>query len=230
MLPACGNEFELKVFEGCMPVEVMAKRGEKTLLFGPLKPVGLRTPEGEAPYAVVQLRQDNAKKTLYNLVGFQTHMTFGEQKRILRLIPGLENVEIVRYGVMHRNTFINSPTVLRNTYQSVKNNKIFFAGQITGVEGYVESAASGINAAINMNKLLKGEELISFPLTTAMGALSNYITTTDKDNFQPMNVTFGIIKDLEVKVKKKERKEAYALKAREDMKAFVEENFKDKYE
>ncbi len=213
--------FEMKVFEGCMPVEVMAKRGEQTLLYGPLKPVGLAKDMDNKPYAVVQLRQDNAKKTLYNLVGFQTHMTFSEQKKVLSLIPGLENVEIVRYGVMHRNTFIKSPVVLENTYQSKKNSKIFFAGQITGVEGYVESAASGINAAINMFKLLKKENLIKFPNTTAMGALANYITTADKDNFQPMNVTFGIIDDLNIKVRKKERKEAYSLRARKEMEEFI---------
>ncbi len=213
--------FEMKVFEGCMPVEVMAKRGEQTLLYGPLKPVGLAKDMDNKPYAVVQLRQDNAKKTLYNLVGFQTHMTFSEQKKVLSLIPGLENVEIVRYGVMHRNTFIKSPAVLENTYQSKKNSKIFFAGQITGVEGYVESAASGINAAINMFKLLKEEKLIKFPNTTAMGALANYITTADKDNFQPMNVTFGIIDDLNIKVRKKERKEAYSLRARKEMEEFI---------
>ncbi len=215
------KDFEMKVFEGCMPVEVMAKRGEQTLLYGPLKPVGLAKDMDNKPYAVVQLRQDNAKKTLYNLVGFQTHMTFSEQKKVLSLIPGLENVEIVRYGVMHRNTFIKSPAVLENTYQSKKNSKIFFAGQITGVEGYVESAASGINAAINMFKLLKEEKLIKFPNTTAMGALANYITTADKDNFQPMNVTFGIIDDLNIKVRKKERKEAYSLRARKDMEEFI---------
>ncbi len=215
------KEFEMKVFEGCMPVEVMAKRGEQTLLYGPLKPVGLAQDLNNKPYAVVQLRQDNAKKTLYNLVGFQTHMTFPEQKKVLSLIPGLENVEIVRYGVMHRNTFIKSPSVLLDTYQSKKNKKIFFAGQITGVEGYVESAASGINAAINMYRLLNQQKLIKFPTTTAMGALANYITTADKDNFQPMNVTFGIIEDLETKVKKKERKEAYSLRARKDMEEFI---------
>ncbi len=215
------KEFEMKVFEGCMPVEVMAKRGEQTLLYGPLKPVGLAQDLNNKPYAVVQLRQDNAKKTLYNLVGFQTHMTFSEQKKVLSLIPGLENVEIVRYGVMHRNTFIKSPSVLLDTYQSKKNKKIFFTGQITGVEGYVESAASGINAAINMYRLLNQQKLIKFPTTTAMGALANYITTADKDNFQPMNVTFGIIEDLETKVKKKERKEAYSLRARKDMEEFI---------
>ncbi len=215
------KDYEMKVFEGCMPVEVMAKRGEQTLLYGPLKPVGLAKDRDNKPYAVVQLRQDNAKKTLYNLVGFQTHMTFSEQKKVLSLIPGLENVEIVRYGVMHRNTFIKSPAVLENTYQSKKNSKVFFAGQITGVEGYVESAASGINAAINMCNLLNNKKLIKFPNTTAMGALSNYITTADKDNFQPMNITFGIIEDLNIKVRKKERKEAYSLRARKDMEEFI---------
>ncbi len=221
------KDFELKVFEGCMPFEVMAKRGEKTLLFGPMKPVGLQTPNGKLPYAVVQLRQDDAKSSLYNIVGFQTHLMFSEQKRILRLIPGLENVEIVRYGVMHRNTFINSPKLLDQTYQSKSNKKIFFAGQITGVEGYVESAASGINAAINMKLLLEKRSLINFPTSTAFGALSYYITHASPTKFQPMNINFGIFEDLNIIVKKKERKEAYAKKAISDFDFFLKENLNE---
>ena len=164
------KEFEKEVFfEGCMPIEVMAKRGRQTVLFGPMKPVGLEDPKtGETPYAVVQLRQDNAAGTLYNLVGFQTHLKWGEQKRIVQMIPGLENAEIVRYGVMHRNSFINSPVLLRPTYQFKTRDDLFFAGQLTGVEGYVESAASGMVAGINMAKYILGEELIEFPRETAM--------------------------------------------------------------
>ncbi len=218
------KEFELKVFEGCMPVEVMASRGEQTLLFGPMKPKGLRDPEGNTPYAVVQLRQDDASASLYNIVGFQTHMKWGEQKKVIQLIPGLENAEIVRYGVMHRNSYINSPKVLKDSYQAVKNDRIFFAGQLTGVEGYVESAASGIHAAYNMHRLISGEEIIKFPRETAMGALAHYITNASEKDFQPMNINFGIIKDMEVHVKKKERKEAYANRAVKVMEEFINEN------
>ncbi len=217
------KDFEMKVFEGCMPVEVMASRGEQTLLFGPLKPKGLRDPEGNTPYAVVQLRQDDASASLYNIVGFQTHMKWGEQKKVINLIPGLENAEIARYGVMHRNSFINSPKVLKSSYQSQKNEKIFFAGQLTGVEGYVESAASGIHAAYNMHKLISNNEIVDFPRETAMGALAHYITHASETDFQPMNINFGIIKDLDVHVKKKERKEAYAKKAIEVMEEFINE-------
>lgn len=218
------KDFELKVFEGCMPFEVMAQRGEKTLLFGPMKPVGLETPDGIRPYAVVQLRQDNAIKTLYNIVGFQTHLTFGEQQRIINLIPGLENANIVRYGVMHKNAYINSPILLNQYYQLKQKENIFFAGQITGVEGYIESASSGINAAINMQRYLENKEMLIFPQETAIGALSYYITHADPNNFQPMNVNFGIIKDLETRVKKKERKEAYASRALEVMDKFIKDN------
>ncbi len=219
------KDFEMKVFEGCMPVEVMAKRGDQTLLYGPLKPRGLRTPDGETPYAVVQLRQDNARASLYNIVGFQTHLKWPEQKRIIQMIPGLENAEIVRYGVMHRNSFINSPQVLKQTYQTKKNAKVFFAGQITGVEGYVESAASGINAAINMVKLINGEELINFPEYTGFGALSYYITHASSDNFQPMNVTYGIMPELPFATKKKERKEKRSQYAQQIMDEFISEHF-----
>ena len=192
------KEFEEeKYFDGCMPFEVMASKGEKTLLFGPMKPVGLEDPKtGKIPYAVVQLRQDNAAGSLYNIVGFQTHLKWGEQKRILRMIPGLENVEIVRYGVMHRNTFLNSPKILRATYQSQKRDDLFFAGQMTGVEGYVESAASGLLAGLNAARMANGQECVVFPKETMIGAMSHYITNTDSKHFQPMNANFGIIEPL----------------------------------
>lgn len=195
------------VFEGCMPVETMAKRGRDTLLFGPLKPVGLPYPGTDnIPYAVVQLRQDNKEGTLYNIVGFQTHLKFGEQKRVFSMIPGLENAEFVRYGVMHRNSFINSPKLLNCHYQTLKNEKIFFAGQITGVEGYVESAASGLAAGINIAKLISGEKMVDFPRETAIGGLSHYISESSVGDFEPMNVTFGIIAPLNQKIRKKKEK------------------------
>ncbi|MDD3170801.1 MAG: methylenetetrahydrofolate--tRNA-(uracil(54)-C(5))-methyltransferase (FADH(2)-oxidizing) TrmFO [Bacilli bacterium] len=209
------QDFEMKVFEGCMAIEDMASRGEKTLLFGPLKPVGLRHPETLIePYAVVQLRQDNSSKTLYNIVGFQTHLKWGEQKRVLRLIPGLENVEIVRYGVMHKNTYLNSPKVLNKYYQTLARKDLFFAGQITGVEGYLESASSGLVAAINITRYLEGKTLIDFTKNTALGALSNYISTYNID-FQPMNVNHGIFTPLEGRMKKQDRKMAYAKRSLE---------------
>lgn len=210
------KEFEKEIyFEGCMPVEVMAARGEKTLTFGPMKPVGLEDPKtGERPYAVVQLRQDDAAGTLYNIVGFQTHLKWGPQKEVLRLIPGLENVEIVRYGVMHRNTFINSPRVLKPTYQLKADPNIFFAGQMTGVEGYVESAGSGLLAGVNAAKLALGEEQIVFPEETALGSMARYITEADSKNFQPMNINFGLFPDLGERVKsKQERAEKHADRA-----------------
>lgn len=207
--PVHGADKEV-VFEGCMPVETMAKRGEMTLLFGPLKPVGLEIPRtGEIPYAAVQLRMDNGDGSLYNIVGFQTHLKFGEQKRVFSMIPGLENAEFVRYGVMHRNTFINSPHLLKPTYQTKKNPKIFFAGQITGVEGYIESASSGMVAGINIARMLNGEEMIIFPKETATGGLCHYITDESIKNFQPMNVTFGIIAPCDKKIRKKKEKNAY---------------------
>ncbi|MBD1380033.1 FADH(2)-oxidizing methylenetetrahydrofolate--tRNA-(uracil(54)-C(5))-methyltransferase TrmFO [Metabacillus arenae] len=210
------KEFEKEIFfEGCMPIEVMAKRGKKTMLFGPMKPVGLEHPEtGKRPYAVVQLRQDDAAGTLYNIVGFQTHLKWGPQKEVLQLIPGLENAEIVRYGVMHRNTFINSPRLLKSTYQYKDREDLFFAGQMTGVEGYVESAASGLIAGLNAAKFVLGEEPITFPHETAMGSMARYITTANPDSFQPMNANFGIFADLKQKIKnKKERNEQYARRA-----------------
>jgi methylenetetrahydrofolate--tRNA-(uracil-5-)-methyltransferase len=202
------KEFEKEIyFEGCMPFEVMAERGKKTLLFGPMKPVGLEDPKtGKIPFAVVQLRQDDAAGTLYNIVGFQTHLKWGPQKEVLKLIPGLENVEIVRYGVMHRNTFINSPRVLRPTYQVKTNDQLFFAGQMTGVEGYVESAGSGLLAGINAAKLALGEELLIFPEETALGSMARYITEADPRNFQPMNVNFGLFPDLPRRYKLKEKR------------------------
>lgn len=202
------KDFEKEIyFEGCMPIEVMAKRGPKTLLFGPMKPVGLEDPKtGKRPYAVVQLRQDDAAGTLYNIVGFQTHMKWGPQKEVIRLIPGLENVEIVRYGVMHRNTFINSPKVLKKTYQLQANPNIFFAGQMTGVEGYVESAGSGLIAGINAARLALGKEPLEFPHETALGSMSRYINEADPKNFQPMNVNFGIFPDLGEKIKSKQER------------------------
>ncbi|PEE43674.1 FADH(2)-oxidizing methylenetetrahydrofolate--tRNA-(uracil(54)-C(5))-methyltransferase TrmFO [Bacillus pseudomycoides] len=218
------KEFEKEVFfEGCMPVEVMASRGRQTLLFGPMKPVGLEDPKtGKTPYAVVQLRQDDAAGTLYNIVGFQTHLKWGPQKEVLQLIPGLENAEIVRYGVMHRNTFINSPKLLRPTYQYKHRDDLFFAGQMTGVEGYVESAASGLLAGINAARLVKGEEPVVLPPVTAMGSMANYITATNAKNFQPMNANFGLFAPLEKKIKKKqERNEAYATRALETIQNFV---------
>jgi len=185
------------VFEGCMPIEVMAERGPDTLRFGPLKPVGLTDPRtGKTPYAVVQLRRDNKEGTLYNMVGFQTRLKWGEQKRVFSMIPGLENAEFVRYGVMHRNTFINSPELLLPSYRMRKRKNLFFAGQITGVEGYVESTASGLVAGINAFRLSKGMDEVYFPKATATGALAHYISTSSVGIFQPMNINFGIIEEL----------------------------------
>ena len=195
------------VFEGCMPVETMAKRGENTLLFGPLKPVGLPDPKtGKEPYAVVQLRQDNKEGTLFNIVGFQTHLKWGEQKRVFGMIPALKNAEFVRYGVMHRNTFINSPKILDCFYNLKNDNRIYFAGQITGVEGYVESTSSGFVAGFTLAKKLLGEEISAFPNTTAIGALANYISGGAAGSFQPMNVNFGIMAPLGMKIRKKQEK------------------------
>ncbi|MEG2550162.1 MAG: methylenetetrahydrofolate--tRNA-(uracil(54)-C(5))-methyltransferase (FADH(2)-oxidizing) TrmFO [Erysipelotrichaceae bacterium] len=217
------HEFEdEKYFEGCMPFEEMARRGEQTLLFGPMKPVGLETPDGKRPYAVVQLRQDNAIGSLYNIVGFQTHLTWGEQKRILSMIPGLEHVSIVRYGVMHRNTFICSPKVLKSTYQSTQRDDLFFAGQMCGVEGYVESSASGLLAGINMARYLQDKECITLPNTCVIGSMAHYITHANPNHFQPMNANFGIMECLQ-KVKKKERKEAMAKQALQVIKDIKEE-------
>ena len=200
--PVHGFE-EKKVFEGCMPVESMARRGHMVLAFGPLKPVGLRDPRtGREPYAVVQLRQDNAEGTLYNLVGFQTRLKFGEQKRVFGMIPGLENAVFERYGVMHRNTFLKSPGLLDETYQVIERPDLYFAGQMTGVEGYVESAGSGLVAGISLAERLCGREAPVFPRSTALGAMAHYISTPVRD-FQPMNCCFGLIESLPVEPGKK---------------------------
>ncbi len=215
------KEFEEKFFEGCMPFEEMARRGKQTLLFGPMKPVGLSKPDGTRPYAVVQLRQDNVQASLYNIVGFQTHLTWPEQKRIIHLIPGLENATFVRYGVMHRNSFICSPKYLNQDYSLKNHEGLYIAGQITGVEGYVESAQSGMIAGMNMVRYLNKQEPIIFPRETVMGALSYYITHCEAEHFQPMKANFGILPDLETRVKKKLRKEAYANRAVEVMDEFI---------
>ncbi len=195
------------VFEGCMPVEVMARRGLETLRYGPLKPVGLTDPgTGKEPYAVVQLRQDNAEKTVFNLVGFQTHLKFGEQKRVFSMIPALKNAEFVRYGVMHRNTFLQSPKLLDRFYADRRNPLVAFAGQMTGVEGYVESAASGYLAAVAMAAKVQGREIPDFPKTTAIGALGLHISDPTVENFQPMNINFSIIAPLEQRIRKKAEK------------------------
>ena len=195
------------VFEGCMPVEVMARRGFETLRYGPLKPVGLTDPNtGREPYAVVQLRQDNAEKTIFNLVGFQTHLKFGEQKRVFSMIPALANAEFVRYGVMHRNTFLRSPKLLDRYYADRRNPLVAFAGQMTGVEGYVESCASGFLAALAMAAKVQGRALPEFPKTTAIGALGLYISDESVENFQPMNINFSIIAPLEQRIRKKAEK------------------------
>ena len=209
-----------KVFEGCMPIEVMAKRGEDTMRFGPLKPVGLINPnDNSKPYAVVQLRQDNAAGSMYNIVGFQTHLKWGEQKRVFSMIPGLENAEFVRYGVMHRNTYINSPDLLTPSYRMRNNEKLYFAGQITGVEGYVESAASGFIAGLCAAKSIKDENEAIYPATTAIGALSHYVSNESITNFQPMNVNFGIMTELGVRIRDKhEKAEEYARRSIEYIK------------
>ncbi|MFD2116840.1 FADH(2)-oxidizing methylenetetrahydrofolate--tRNA-(uracil(54)-C(5))-methyltransferase TrmFO [Paenibacillus yanchengensis] len=221
------KDFEKEMyFEGCMPIEVMAKRGKQTTLFGPMKPVGLVNPHtGKLPHAVVQLRQDNAAGTLYNIVGFQTHLKWGEQKRVFSLIPGLEEAEFVRFGVMHRNTFINSPQLLEATYQFKKRPQLFFAGQMTGVEGYVESAASGLIAGINASRLARGEQLLVLPQASAIGSLAYYITTANFKHFQPMNINFGLMPPLDKKIRnKKEKNEAIGQRALDAITQFKEEH------
>ena len=211
------KDFEHNVFEGCMPIEEMAYRGEDTMRFGPLKPIGLRDPRnGKEAYAVVQLRQDNAAGTLYNLVGFQTHLKWPEQKRVFRMIPGLENAEFVRYGVMHKNTYMNSPQLLNADFRLRTNPRFFFAGQMTGVEGYVESAASGLMAGIQAVCAQKGMPAVEFPDITAMGALAHYISNPAVTDFQPMNVNYGIMPPLEKRVRKRRfRNEMLANRALE---------------
>ncbi|MBQ9744447.1 MAG: methylenetetrahydrofolate--tRNA-(uracil(54)-C(5))-methyltransferase (FADH(2)-oxidizing) TrmFO [Clostridia bacterium] len=219
---------KLTVFEGCMPVEVMAKRGYETLLYGPLKPVGIEHPETKQTYyAVVQLRKENNDGTMYNIVGFQTHLKFGEQKRVFSLIPGLENANYLRYGVMHRNTYLDSPGILNCYYSLVSNKNVFFAGQMTGVEGYIESASSGFVAGLNAARLALGEDLIDFTDKTVIGALSHYVSAGNiSGNFQPMNANFGIVAPLDRKVKggKKARNEEIAKRALQtidDIKKFI---------
>ena len=200
------HEFDkLVLFEGCMPIEEMAKRGEKTLVFGPLKPVGLDNPKtGEKNYAVVQLRAENEEKTMYNLVGFQTSLAFPEQKRVFSMIPGLQNAVFARYGVMHKNSYINGGKLLNKNFEMRENENIYFAGQISGVEGYVESAASGMIVAYSIISKLKGK-VLEFPDTTMLGSLAKYVSTENK-NFQPMNANFGILKALDEKIKDKKEK------------------------
>ena len=222
MAPVHGFENK-KVFEGCMPIEVMAQRGADTMRFGPLKPVGLPDPRtGETPYAVVQLRRDNEDDTMYNIVGFQTHLKWGEQKRVFGMIPGLSHAEFVRYGVMHRNTYIDSPDLLNETMETRKRKGLFFAGQMTGVEGYVESAASGIVAAYSAAARFRGEEPKAFPRETAIGSLCYYISHFDGKNFQPMNVNFGLMPQLEKRVPKKEKNQRIADRALEAIDKFIE--------
>lgn len=221
------HEFEKdKFFENCLPIEELAKRGYRTLLFGPLKPVGLIDPRtGKTPFAVVQLRQDDLAAQLYSMVGFQTRLKWGEQKRVFRMIPGLEKAEFVRYGTVHRNTYINSPVILKQTYQTRKREDLFFAGQITGVEGYVESTASGLLAGIFAVKLLRGDALEPPPRTTAVGALSFYITHANWRNFQPMNFVFGILEPLEKRIRdSKRRRLAYTERSIKHLKDWMKRN------
>jgi methylenetetrahydrofolate--tRNA-(uracil-5-)-methyltransferase len=209
-----------RFFEGCLPVEIIAERGVDSLAFGPMRPVGLRDPRtGKRPYAVVQLRQDNLAGSLYNLVGFQTNLKFPEQKRVFRLIPGLENAEFLRYGQMHRNTFIASPRLLRPTLQHIQRDDLFFAGQITGVEGYMGNIATGLLAGWNAARLLHDEETLTLPQTTMLGALCHYVTHADLKDFQPMKANFGILPSLELtsKIGKRERGSAYAERAIADL-------------
>ena len=212
-----------RVFEGCMPVEVMARRGQNTLRFGPMKPVGLQDPKtGREPYAVLQLRQDNAAKSVFNLVGFQTHLKFGEQKRVFSMIPALHDAEFVRYGVMHQNTFLQSPKLLDRYYADRRNPLVAFAGQMTGVEGYVESTASGFLAAVAMAAKVQGRQVPDFPKTTAIGALGLYISDGSIEAFQPMNVNFSIIAPLEQRIRKKAEKNlAIANRALEAVDALI---------
>lgn len=220
------QDFEKEIFfEGCMPVETMAKRGFQTLLFGPMKPVGLTDPHtGETPFAVVQLRREDKEGKLLNIVGFQTRTKWGDQKKVLQAIPALENAEIVRYGVMHRNTFINGPKVLKETGQMKNNDKLFFAGQMTGVEGYIESTAGGLVAGINAWRLSRDEDVLVWPGTTAIGSLMNHVGQSVSSNYQPMNINFGLFPSPEKKMRnKKERNAYYATRALEDLSKWMEE-------
>lgn len=215
-----------KVYEGCMPIEVMAQRGEDTIRFGPMKPVGLRDPRtGHRPWAVLQLRKENAAATMYNLVGFQTNLKFGEQKRVFSMIPALHDAEFLRYGVMHRNTFIDAPRTLNSDYSLKENRSVFFAGQITGVEGYMESASSGLLCGINAARVLHGQAAVTLPETTMMGAMARYISDPTVTDFQPMGANFGILPELEHRPRDKaERGQAYADRALSDLNGFIGEN------
>jgi methylenetetrahydrofolate--tRNA-(uracil-5-)-methyltransferase len=221
------HEFDVmnpKVYEGCMPIEVMAQRGEDTIRFGPMKPVGLRDPRtGHRPWAVLQLRKENAAATMYNLVGFQTNLKFGEQKRVFSMIPALNRAEFLRYGVMHRNTFIDSPRILNSDYSVKENKKLFFAGQITGVEGYMESASSGLLCGINAARLMNGEDTLTLPAETMMGAMARYISDRTVEDFQPMGANFGILPQLEHRPRDKaERGTAYAERSLEALREFLQ--------
>ncbi len=220
------RDFESKkVFEGCMPIEEMARRGYQTMTFGPLKPVGLINPFESEMYAVVQLRQDNKSGSLYNMVGFQTRLTWAEQKRVFSLIPALKNAEFARYGVMHRNTYINAPRTLNIYSQSLKNVDIFFAGQLSGVEGYVESTASGLIAALNIARYVSGKKMLVWPEETALGALMSYLVNADASNFQPKNIMFGLLPSLDKKVRnRKERREKTSRRALKYLEDYIEEN------
>ena len=223
------HEFDVmnpKVYEGCMPIEVMAQRGEDTIRFGPMKPVGLRDPRtGHRPWAVLQLRKENAAATMYNLVGFQTNLKFGEQKRVFSMIPALHDAEFLRYGVMHRNTFIDSPRILHSDFSVKENRSLFFAGQLTGVEGYMESASSGLLCGINAARLVRGTPTLTLPDTTMMGALSRYISDPTVTDFQPMGANFGVLPPLVDRPRDKaERGTAYAERALEDLKGFIRDN------
>lgn len=219
-----GHDIDKKYFSACMPIEVIAEKGRDTLRYGPMRPVGLKDPRNEnIPYAVMQLRQEDKGGNIWGLVGFQTRMRWGEQDKVLRLIPGLENAEFVRYGVMHRNTYINSPTVLNNTLQMKKYPNLFFAGQITGVEGYMESAATGVVAGLNAVRYLKGQTLMVPDNGTMIGALLNFISTSDPSNFQPMNANFGILPPLPIKIKnKKQRYNQYVQRSLDNLRKFSE--------
>ncbi len=223
------HEFDVmnpKVYEGCMPIEVMAQRGRDTVRFGPMKPVGLRDPRtGHRPWAVLQLRKENADGTMYNLVGFQTNLKFGEQKRVFSMIPALHDAEFMRYGVMHRNTFIDSPRILDSDYSDKENKSRFFAGQLTGVEGYMESASSGLICGINAARLVQGLDTVTLPATTMIGALSRYISDPYVSDFQPMGANFGILPELQNRPRDKaERGQAYADRALSDLRQFIQEN------
>lgn len=215
------KDFENNVFEGCMPVETMAERGIDTLRYGPLKPVGLEK-DGERPYAVIQLRQDDVGKTMYNIVGFQTHLTWPAQKKLIQMIPGLEKANIIRYGVMHKNHYIHSTEVLNGGYQVKNKPNLFIAGQLSGVEGYVESAASGLNAAIQIDQYLTQKVIKPFPKDTMIGAMARYVSTPNR-SFVPMNANFGLMDAIEIKMKKMDRKAFYVNRAKEAMSVFMKE-------